>query len=511
MPISSADAKIAAFLGQYSKDPLGFVLAAFAWGKGELEGFEGPDEWQRDILNDIGTKLQSGAAMNSAIQEAVASGHGIGKSALVSWIILWAVTTFPDTKGVVTANTENQLKTKTWAELAKWHRLCLARNLFDCTATALISNQEGHEKTWRVDMVPWSERNTESFAGLHNKGRRVLLVFDEASAIPDIIWEVSEGALTDAETEIIWCAFGNPTRNTGRFRECFGRFRHRWNRRQIDSRTARMTNKKQLQQWVDDYGIDSDFVKVRVLGQFPSAGTDQFVPSDLVREAMGRTIDNELVQAMPVVIGVDVARFGDDRSVIAVRQGQMVYPLEKRRGIDTMTLADLAAARYFSWKAELAFVDGVGVGAGVVDRMRQLGCNVVDCQAANKAIDAAHYVNKRMEMWADMRTWLESGGSLPEDTELLDDLTAPTYHFTPDSKMALEKKEDMKKRCLASPDCADAVALTFFSQVGYHRQIPGAQKLDGFGAGYTPWSVDDDRCAGWEPFEGNGYDSRLRF
>ena len=176
-----------------------------------------------------------------------------------------------------------------------------------------------------------------------------------------------------------------------------------------------------------------------------------------------------------------------------------------------MTLAELAAARYFSWGAELAFVDGVGVGAGVVDRMRQLGCNVVDCQAANKAIDAAHYVNKRMEMWADMRTWLESGGSLPEDTELLDDLTAPTYHFTPDSKMALEKKEDMKQRGLASPDCADAVALTFFSPVGYYRRLPGTEKHEGFGAGYTPWGVDNDSDFSWEPYGGGRYDERVRF
>ena len=183
---------LASDIGSFTRDPLRFVLYAFPWGQGELTDFDGPDEWQRGILGIIGEKLKSGASTDDAFKEAikvaVASGHGIGKSALVAWIILWAMSTCPDTKGVVTANTENQLRTKTWAELAKWHRLCICGNWFDCTATALISKEPGHEKTWRVDSIAWSERNTEAFAGLHNKGRRVLIVFDEASAIPDVIW-----------------------------------------------------------------------------------------------------------------------------------------------------------------------------------------------------------------------------------------------------------------------------------------------------------------------------------
>jgi len=181
------------------------------------------------------------------------------------------MSTFKDTRGVVTANTETQRKTKTWAELAKWFRLCwFASQMFDLTATAIFSVSPDHQKTWRIDMVPWSERNTEAFAGLHNKGKRILLIFDEASAIPDVVWEVSEGALTDEGTQIIWCVFGNPTRNTGRFKGCFaGKTRRRWNRRQIDSRTSVFVNRGQIDEWISDYGIDCDFVKVRVRGMFP--------------------------------------------------------------------------------------------------------------------------------------------------------------------------------------------------------------------------------------------------
>ena len=158
---------------------------------------------------------------------------------------------------VVTANTESQLRTKTWAELAKWFRLCpLLTEFFVLTATTLAARDPAHAKTWRIDAVPWTENRVEAFAGLHNQGRRILVVFDEASAIPDLIWETTEGALTDEQTEILWLVCGNPTRNNGRFRECFGRYRHRWIRRQVDSRNARLTNKQQIAQWVTDYGED---------------------------------------------------------------------------------------------------------------------------------------------------------------------------------------------------------------------------------------------------------------
>ena len=146
--------------------------------------------------------------------------------------------------------------------------------------------------------------------------------FDEASAISDRIWEVSEGALTDDETEIVWLAFGNPTRNTGRFRECFGRFRHRWDCAHIDSRQVEGTNKPQLDQWVLDYGEDSDFVRVRVKGIFPHSGAMQFISSGLVEEAMSPGREGFGTIYDPLVMGVDVARFGDDRSVIRFRRGR---------------------------------------------------------------------------------------------------------------------------------------------------------------------------------------------
>ena len=457
---------VTAFLAKHTLDPLGFVRRAFPWGRGELAAFDGPDAWQADVLEDIGRKLRDGMSRQSAIREAVASGHGIGKSALVAWIILWAVSTCPDTKGVVTANTENQLKTKTWAEVAKWFRLFHAKGAFILTATALFSAIPGHDKTWRVDMVAWSENRSEAFAGLHNKGKRVLLIYDEASAIPDTIWEVSEGALTDENTEIIWCVFGNPTKNTGRFRECFGKFKHRWTTRQIDSRTAAMTNKEQIKAWIEDNGEDSDFVKVRVRGVFPSAGSNQFIPSDVVEAARGRTLRPDQYSRMPKVVGVDVARFGGDQTVITKRQGLYCHPQLKFRKIDTMTLVGIVADICQEWRPDAVFVDGCGVGAGVVDRLHQLGYYyVVDAQAGARALNPSKYVNRRAEMWAKMRDWMKDGGSIPDDPELESDLTGIEYSYSSTEAIQLEKKDDMKKRGLSSPDCGDSLALSFFRPV----------------------------------------------
>jgi hypothetical protein len=457
-----------------SSDPYKFVMAAFSWGEGTLSNRTGPETWQRVTLETIRDDLAGGVEVDEAIQTAIASGHGVGKSALVAWLILWAICTMTDARGVVTANTENQLKTKTWAELAKWHRLCIFRDLFKYTATAIFSTDPRHEKTWRIDAVPWSERNMEAFAGLHNEGRRVLLVFDEASAIPDAIWETAEGALTDANTQIIWCAFGNPTRNSGRFKACFGKFSHRWNHFRVDSRTVSHTNKAQLQAWADDYGEDSDFFRVRVKGEFPRAASDQFISSDIVSGARIRLVAT--LKSDPLVMGVDVARFGDDASVIAFRKGRDAreIPMKVYRGLDTMELASRVAEQAQLMRPKAIFVDEGGVGAGVVDRLKQLGVSGVigvnfgsaggDNGIAGEGEEAVRVANKRAEMYALLRTWLK-GGAISDDPDLETELTSIGYGFRPDNSILLESKESMKSRGLSSPDKADALALTFAAPV----------------------------------------------
>lgn len=471
-------------LAAYSSDPLGFVYFAFPWGEpGELVNAVGPEEWQVEILTWLGEGVIS---TEQAIQLAVTSGHGVGKSALVSWIIWWAISTFEDTRGVVTANTENQLKTKTWVEVAKWYRLFIGKEYFRMTATAIFSRDPEHETTWRIDMVPWSERNTEAFAGLHNQGKRILVVFDEASAIPDLIWEVTEGAMTDRNTQIIWCNFGNPTKNSGRFRECFagGKFAHRWRTRAVDSRTVSITDKDQFQRWIDDYGEDSDFVRVRVLGKFPRVDATSFIPFDLAREATLREVPEHNSGA--VVLGVDVGRFGDDPSVIYPRCGKnaRTYPIEVYPSIDLMTLAGKIAAAAIRLKATAVFVDEGGVGGGVVDRLRQLRIPVYGVDFGSKAdgtnpLDGSKYGNKRAEIWGALREFLREG-CVPDqvpgiETSVVDELSAPTYTMNNREQIMLESKKEMRRRGVASPNVADALACTFAFPI-YEPAFAGLEK-----------------------------------
>ena len=308
------------------------------------------------------------------------------------------------------------------------------------------------------------------------------MLYDEASGIHDQIWEVSEGAMTTPGA--MWIAFGNPTKNTGRFRECFGKFKHRWLTKQIDSRTARKASLKQIQQWVDDYGEDSDFVRVRVRGVFPRAGSNQFIGADIVEAC--RSYKAEGYEKLEKLIGVDVARFGDDQSVILKRQGRKVHEPVKFRGLDTMSLASRVVEAIDEYKPDAVFIDGVGVGSGVVDRVRQLrpSANVIEVNAGQTANDSYKYFNKRAEMWGRVRDFLKAGADLPDDNELHEELQSVEYGFSHKQQIQIEKKEDMKARGLSSPDCADSLCLTFAEWI---VKEPDKPKDDYYVGGSEGW------------------------
>jgi hypothetical protein len=475
-PATLAKREVAAFaetLASYQTDPLGFVCVCYPWGEpGELAGLSGPRAWQAGVLFDIGARLAAGYAPGAAMMpvlKTVASGHGIGKSALIAWLVWWGLSTMVDARVMVTANTEAQLRTRTWPEVVKWTRLALNRAMFKVQGLAIQSAAPGHAANWRCDAVTWSENNLVAFQGLHNAGRRIVVLFEEASGIADKVWETTEGSLTDANTEIVWAALGNPTEPAGRFAACFGRERHRWHGEQIDSRTVPGTNKKLFEEWVRLYGEDHDFVRVRVRGMFPRSGSMQFISSELVEAAAKREPIPLLTD--PLILGVDVARFGDDQSVIWARKGRDArsIPPIRLRGVDTMQLAGRVAECVTEWHANAVFVDGGGVGGGVIDRLRQLGVAVIEVQFGGKADrvslseERPAYFNKRSEMWGNLREWL-AGGSIPDDPEIRADLVGPQYAFVVAGgrdAIALERKRDMKLRGLASPDLADSLCLTF--------------------------------------------------
>lgn len=481
----SPELQLATDIGGFYDDPLGFVMYSYPWDTDaniqivELESpwrerygtKYGPDRWACEFLDQLGEDIKArgfdGVKAVAPIQYAVSSGHGIGKSAMAAWLTHFIMSTRPHSKGVVTANTAEQLASKTWAGISAWVKRSVNAHWFTITtgkgAMRMVHND--HPDTWRVDAQTSREENSESFAGLHAASSTPWYLFDEASAIPPKIWEVAEGGKTDGEP--MHFVFGNPTRNTGAFAECFGRQRHRWKTWQIDSRKVQITNKTLIQKWVDDYGEDSDFVRVRVRGVFPRASSMQFIPRDIVDEAMTRPMASYRPHTRVAMVGVDVARFGDDESVIATRlqRDGRTIPRKSYRELDTMQLAARVGEHINELKSlqmrVITFVDGGGIGGGVIDRLRQLEHDVIEVNFGGKADDPRKYRDKAAEMWDRCKGWLQTG-YLPEaDETLVTDLTGREYGYNDASQIVLERKEDMKKRGLASPDHGDALCLTF--------------------------------------------------
>lgn len=453
--------KLAKDITKFFNDPYKFVMYIFPWGeKGtQLEHHDGPDKWQTNLLNKIKEEIEKNDGdVNNAIKIAIASGHGVGKSAMTAWLILWYISTHPHPQIVITANTQSQLTSKTWRELALWHKRAIHSDWFEWTATKFYLKE--HPETWFASAIPWSENKSEAFAGTH--AENVMIIFDEASGIVPSIWEVTQGAMTTPSA--MWFVFGNPTKNTGGFRECFGKFKHRWTTFKVDSRDAKMADKNEINQWVEDYGEDSDFVRIRVRGEFPVSSSLQFISNDIVDKAMKNEAAN--YQSMPFIMGVDVARFGSDQSVICIRQGRKIHVLLKYRELNTTQLSQQISNIAKDYRGITVFIDGVGVGGGVVDQCNNYGMHsIMEVNAGSKAENTERYRNKRAEMWDRMLEWLKAGADIPKDDELMQDLISIEYGYSVTNQLQLEKKDDMKRRGLNSPDCGDALAHTFAEHI----------------------------------------------
>lgn len=485
-------------------NPLGWVNFAWDWGHGELVGDNAKlRPWQEQALRDIGDHLANPETRFQPCLIARASGHGVGKSAFMGMVAEWAMSCFPDAKVTVTANTETQLRTKTVPEMTQWFRRAINGHWFDPGLTTIKARAAGHEESWRVDFVPWSEHNTEAFAGLHNARRIIIVLFDEASKIHDKVWEVTEGALTDLDTVIIWIAFGNPTRNTGRFRECFRRFRHRWNTGQIDSRTVPGTNKIQIQKWLEDHGEDSDFFKIRVRGQFPSQSAMQFISSqdaDAARHAMSR-LKPEMHDFAPVIIGLDPAWTGADPLEIYLRQGlYSKHLLSLPRNDDDIHVANVLARFEDDYNADAVFVDA-GYGTGIVSAGRALGRSWQLVWFGSTKTPDPGCVNMRAYIWREMRNWLKQGGAIdPKDEVLYQDLTGLETVPRLDGKILLESKEDMKERGVPSPNRADSLAVTFAAPVVRKDAQRGRPRASRHKVEYDPFASVNTPAAPYDPF-----------
>ena len=456
---------------QLKNDPLAFVRFCFPWSKPgtPLEHFTGPRRWQIEVLKELRDHIaaNNGRVNFETFRMAVSSGRGIGKSALVSWLIIWMVTTRIGSSVIVSANSESQLRSVTWAEITKWLSMGINAHWFELSATRIspakwLTDLVERDlkkgcRYWSVEGRLWSAENPDSYAGAHNMDG-MMLIFDESSGIPDSIWSVASGFFSENTPNRFWLAFSNPRRNSGYFYECFNSKREFWRTKTVDARSVEGTDKAVYQQIIDEYGPDSSAAHVEVYGEFPNASDDQFIGTSLVEEAMARAPAQD--PSAPVVVGVDPARFGADATVIAVRQGRDIIAIRRYRGDDTMEVVGRVIDTITEFSPQLVVIDEGGLGAGVVDRLKEQRYKIRGVNFGNKSAKPLMYGNKRAEMWGAMKEWLKTA-SIPKDKFLKSDLTGPM--MKPDSKgtIFLESKKDMKARGLASPDAADAIAITF--------------------------------------------------
>lgn len=458
-------------------DPLAFVLWAYPWGEKNtpLANVKGPRAWQvRELIgirDHIAENLERIAIGEppKVYKVAVSSGRGPGKSTLVAWIVHWFMSCILGGSTIVSANTDSQLTSKTFGEISKWFTMGINSYWFDKTqkkitpkewfAKQLREHLKVDDGKYYAEGVLWNEDNPDAFAGEHS-AIGMLLIFDEASGIPQPIWDVSDGFFTDLTPYRFWFAFSNPRKNTGPFFECFHRNRVYWRTQQIDARTVEGLDRATYDEIIAKNGEDSDVARVEVKGQFPSQGDCQFISRGAVADAQQRELDRYDDHAA-LVMGVDPARYGDDSTVIRFRRGRDArsYPVTELKGADNMRVAVVCADLIEKFSPDGVFVDS-GAGAGVIDRLKEMGYQIYEVGFGTESKDPAYW-DHRTEIWARMRDWMP-GAMIDHNQNLQDDLTGPEYEFMGrETRLKLESKEKMKKRGLASPNHGDALALTF--------------------------------------------------
>ena len=472
-----AEAELHDWVADHYADPLGYVRGAFSWGEEgtALWAYKEPRFWQCEFLewlgHEIGLRKFDGITPVDPIRGAVSSGHGVGKGALCGMLTNFIMSTRRNAKGTVTANTATQLDDKTWAAIQWWCGLSITNHWFERNSTILY--RIGHRESWRVTPQTCSEDNSEAFAGQHSAGSTSFYMNDEDSNVPEKIHEVQEGGL--AKGEPMYFLFGNPTRRGGAFYEAiFGGRSHRWKTWILDARNVEGHNAKLIQEYVEDYGEESDFFRVRVQGIPPMASDAQFISSARVREAQARAVVT--LPDEPLVAGCDLAWGGDDYNVIRFRRGRDARSIAPIRipgrltadpSVLTNRLAEVLNTSYGGQKVRMLFLDSAGIAGAIGTRLRTLGHqNVLE---VNFGADSPNPLRRYMRdhMWAEMNEWLLTAGIPKDDRRLEYDLQLPGLRPDPKQRVWLESKEDIKKRTLKmegkskSPDDGDALALTF--------------------------------------------------
>jgi phage terminase large subunit len=463
------------FVARYRDDPVNFVRRVL---------HAHPLEWQTKLMRAVATGKR---------QIAVRSGHGVGKTTVVAWLLIWFLTTRFPCKAVVTAPTAPQLFDALFAELkAQINKLPDAiKTLLEITSDR-VELKSAPESAF-ISARTASVERPEALQGIHSE--HVLLVADEAPGVPEVVYEAGGGSMSSANAQTL--LIGNPTRSSGYFFNAFHRNRDDWVKFHVNAAECALVAPAYVTSIARTYGLESNQYRVRVLGEFPLSDDDTLIPASLVRAAFDRIITPH--KHAPIIWGLDVARFGSDRTVLCRRQGGLVFPFLSWRKLDLMQTVGRVKSLFDSCgdnttlgpgHTELRFdhkgnlkppssdrpteinVDAIGIGAGVADRLRELELgstrvNAVNVAEANAVNPSAYRL--RDDLWMQMHTFfdarlcqLQSSGA--DDDDVVQDLTAPTITYDSAGRLKIESKEAMRKRGMASPDYADALALTFAGQ-----------------------------------------------
>lgn len=427
-----------------------------------------PDDWQEDVLNDL--------AEYSKVS--VRSGQGVGKTALEAGAIIWFLVCRPYSRVIATAPTMQQLYDVLWAEIAKWLNDSLVKDLLKWTKTKvyMIGDDERWFATAKTATKP------ENMQGFHEE--HMLIVVDEASGVADPIMEAILGTLTGPDNKLLMC--GNPNRLEGVFYDSHNTDRDKFKVHKVSSMESARTSKDNIEMLIKKYGRDSDVARVRIFGDFPKGELDSMISMEIVEFACNSKISESEVEDSKVLhVGCDVARFGDDKTVITPRIGAKIFPFDKYTKKSTMeTVGNVILTckeymkRYPKLHRCIIKIDDTGVGGGVTDRLQEvvvekkLPYTIVPVNNGSSATDE-YYENLGSQIWGELRDALEENFSnmmqgikkpvieLPYDDEMIKQLSSRRKKITSKGKIQLERKEDMKKRGIGSPDIADSVALAF--------------------------------------------------
>jgi phage terminase large subunit len=424
-----------------------------------------PDLWQDDVL----------AMFPTSPRIAMKACKGPGKTSVLAWLCWNFLLTRPRPKVAATSISGDNLSDGLWTEMAKWQaKSDLLRSRFTWTKTRISCNDAPEE--WWMSARSWpkggsTDQQSNTLAGLH--ADYLMFVIDEAGGIPDGVMAAAEAGLANAidmpghEAHIVMA--GNPTHLEGPLYRACTTERSLWQVVEITSdpddpkRTPRVSAEWARQQ-ITKYGRDNPWVLINVFGKFPPSSLNALIGPDQVREAMQRVHREDAYGGAARILGVDVAREGDDKSVIFPRQGVVAWEPKVMRNADSLQGAGAVAHKWNEWTADACFVDNTGgFGAGWIDQLRVLGRTPIGIHFAGKAGDV-QFFNKRAEMLWKACEWVKEGGALPDIPELLEEMTAHTYFFNKD-QIQIEDKDQVKAKIGRSPDYFDGLGLTFAQPV----------------------------------------------